>query len=177
MAPEAETGEVPDSLYLISAPLQSSHRQRGGVPKRLPPCNVGRVRSKVLYEQLELGHCPGELISDLALEQLSDSLLLDQLCKTRTVFSYTTDRVSYMAVECLTPLSRVWSDPRGQAALVVQILDPELQSPRFGDLGASLIRDILKDSAADRLSEVCSRPPWLISREDLHLGTQTFRIS
>ncbi len=27
-------------------------------------------------------------------------------------------------------LSRVWSDPRGQSALVVQILDPELQSLR-----------------------------------------------
>ncbi len=43
------------------------------------------------YEQLELEHCPGELIPDLALEQLSDSLLLEQLCKTRAVFSNTTD--------------------------------------------------------------------------------------
>jgi len=86
------------------------------------------------YEQLELEHCPGELISDLDLEQLSDSLLLDQLCKTRAVFRYTIDEVSYVAVECLTPLSRVWSDPRGQTALVVQILDPELQSPRLGVL-------------------------------------------
>ncbi len=28
------------------------------------------------------------------------------------------------------------------------------------------VRDILKDNAADRLPEACSRPPWLISRED-----------
>ncbi len=48
-----------------------------------------------------------------------------------------------MEVECLTPLSRVWSDPQGQAALAVQILDPELQSPRLGVLGASLVRDII----------------------------------
>jgi hypothetical protein len=93
-------------------------------------CRPGRVRSTAPYEQLELEHCPGELISDLALEQLSDSLLLDQLSKTRAIFSYTTAGVSYMAIECLTQFSRVWSDPRGQAALVVQILDPELQSPR-----------------------------------------------
>ncbi len=87
MSPEAETGsENPDSLHLISAPWQSSHRQRGGVPERLPLCLVGRVRSTAPYEPLELEHCPGELISDLALEQLSDSLLLDQLCKTRAVF-------------------------------------------------------------------------------------------
>ncbi len=118
------------------------------------------------YEQLELEHCPGELISDLDLENLSDLLLLDQLCKTRAVFRYTIDWVSYVAVECLTPLSRVWSDPRGQTALVVQILDPELQSPRLGVLAVSLVRDILKDNAADRLSEACS-PPWLVSREDL----------
>ena len=119
------------------------------------------------YEQLEVEHCQGELISDLDLEQLSDSLLLDQLCKTRAVFRYTIDGVSYVAVECLTPLSRVWSDPRGQTALVVQILDPELQSPRVGVLAVSLVRDILKDNAADRLSEACSCPPWLVSREDL----------
>ena len=68
-------------------------------------------------------------ISDVAVDQLSDSVLLEQLCKTRAVFSYTTDGVSYMAVKCLTLLSRVWSDPRGQAALVVQILDPS-SSPR-----------------------------------------------
>ena len=122
------------------------------------------------YEQLELEQCPGQLISNVALDQLSDSILLEQLCKTRAVFSYTTDGVSYMAVECLTPLSRVWSDPRGQAALVVQILDPELQSPRVGVFEASLVLDILKDNAADRLSEACSSPPsWLISREDLNV--------
>ncbi len=114
------------------------------------------------------------------------------------MFRYTINGVSYVVVECLTPLSRVWSDPRGQAALVVQILEPELQSPRLGVLGPppwveggpapswrglllgslrrawrikvlgmSLVRDILKDNAADRLLEACSRPPWLISREDL----------
>jgi hypothetical protein len=117
----------------------------------------------VSYEQLKLEHCPGELISDLALEQPSDSLLLEQLCKTRAVFSYTTDWVSYMAVESLTPLSRVWSDIRGQAALVVQILDSELQSPKIGVFWALLVWDILRDKCADRLSdsEACSRPPWL----------------
>ena len=50
----------------------------------------------------------------------------------------------------------------------VQILDPEIQSPRVGVFEASLVRDILKDNAADRLSEACSRPPWRISREDLN---------
>ncbi len=51
------------------------------------------------------------------------------------VFNYTTDGVSHMAVECLTPLSRVWSDCRGQEALVAQVLDSELQSPRIGVIG------------------------------------------
>jgi hypothetical protein len=69
----------------------------------------------------------------------------------------------------------VWSDPRGQAALVVQILDPELQSPRLGVLGMSLFRDVLKDNAADRLLEACSRLPWLISRDDLSFWFPCFR--
>ncbi len=59
------------------------------------------------YEQLELEHCPEELTSDLALEQLSDSPSLEQLCKPRAAFSYTTDGVLYMAIECRTPLTRV----------------------------------------------------------------------
>ncbi len=41
MAPEAEAEEVPESLHLISASRQPSHRQRGGVSERLPPCIVG----------------------------------------------------------------------------------------------------------------------------------------
>ena len=69
---------------------------------------------------------------------------------------------------CRVSGTAVWSDPRGQVAMVAQILDPELQSPRVGVFEASLLRDILKDNAADRLSEACSRPPWRISREDLN---------
>jgi hypothetical protein len=38
-----EAEGVPENL--ISAPLQPSHSQRGGVSERLPPCIVGRVRS------------------------------------------------------------------------------------------------------------------------------------
>ena len=164
----AGTEGILESRHLVSAPRPPPHRYHDGGSERLPSCIIGRVRSRAPYEQLELEPCPGQLISDVAVDQLSDSVLLEQLCKTRAVFSYTTDGVSYMAVECLTPLSRVWSDPRGQAALVVQILDPELQPPRVGVFEASLVQDVLKDNAADRLSEACSRPPWRISREDLN---------
>ena len=149
ITPEAGTEGVLEFRHLVSAPRPPSHRYHGGVSERLPSCIIGRVRSRAPYKQLELEHCPGELISDVALEQLPDSLLLEQLCKTRAVSSYITDGVTYMAVECLTPLSRVWSDPRGQAALVVQILDPELQSLSIGVFEASLVLDILKDDAAD----------------------------
>jgi hypothetical protein len=123
--------------------------------------------SSASFEQLDLEHFPEELISNLALElrlaiagptlQFESSIQLHQ------------DGVSYVAVECLTPHSRVWSDPRGQSAPVVQILDPELQSPKLEVLGESLVRDILKDNAADRLLEACRRRPWLISREDLNV--------
>ena len=164
----AGTEGILESRHLVSAPRPPPHRYHDGGSERLPSCIIGRVRSRASYEQLELEPCPGQLISDVAVDQLSDSVLLEQLCKTRAVFSYTTDGVSYMAVECLTPLSRVWPDPRGQTALVVQILDPELQPPRVGVFEASLVRDVLKDNAADRLSEACSRPPWRISREDLN---------
>ena len=128
--PEADSEGVLKSRHLLSAPRPPSHCYYSGESERLPSCIVGRVRSRAPYEQLELEQCPGQLISEVELDQLSDSVLLEQLCKTRAAFSYTTDWVSYMAVECLTQLSRVWSDPRGQVALVVQILDPELQSPQ-----------------------------------------------
>ena len=105
ITPEAGTEGVLESRHLLSAPRPPSHRYHGGASERLPSCIIGRVRSRAPYEQLELEQCPGQLISDVALDQLSDSVLLKQLCKTRA--SYTTDGVSYMAVECLTPLSRV----------------------------------------------------------------------
>ena len=100
---EAGTEGVLESRHLVSAPRPPSHRYHGRASERLPSCIIGRLRSRAPYEQLESEQCPGQLISDFAVEQLSDSVLLDQLCKTRAVFSYTTDGVSYMAVECLTP--------------------------------------------------------------------------
>ncbi len=57
-----------------------------------------------------------EAFSDTELNKLSDTELIDQLCKARAVFQYTMDGESYFAVECLTPLSRVWNTPRGQEA-------------------------------------------------------------
>ena len=61
---------------------------------------------------------------------------------------------------CRVSDTALWSvvRPRGQAALVVQILDPELQSPRVGVFEASLVRDILKDNAADTVGGMQPAP-------------------
>jgi hypothetical protein len=37
----------------------------------------------------------------------------------------------------------------------------------LGVFGASLIRDLLKEKAADSLSEACSRPTWRVSRTEI----------
>jgi hypothetical protein len=87
-------------------------------------------------------------------------MLIAHLCKNRATLDYTADGVSYATVECLTPLSRVWNRAGNQAAAVVQLLDPSTLpvSTRLGVFGVSLIRDLLKEKAAESLSEACSRP-------------------
>ena len=88
---------------------------------------------------------------------------------TSLVINYTADGVSYVTVECLTPLSRVWNRAGNQAAAVVQLLDPSTLpvSTRLGVFGVALIRDLLKEKAAESLLEACSRPTWRVSRTEL----------
>ena len=144
---------------LLSSPTES-------VTGILPPCITGRVLSVPSAGQLELGHHSVDGLSDMAVDSLSDSQLLVHLCKTRAVLYYTTDGVSYVEVECLTPLSRVWKNSGQQESAIVLSLDPTA-SQKLGVFGVSLIRDLLKDKEADQLSEACSRPPWRVSRTEL----------
>ncbi len=82
---------------------------------------------------------------------------MDHMCTARAVFQYTNDVESYFAVECLTPLSRVWTleyfQVRGEEAIVDQALDQFTQTHLFGVIGMALVRDSLKDRGVDSLLE------------------------
>ena len=148
---------------------QPSLGSAGDMFTTLPPYIVGKVLSGESSDLIELEFCPGEPIPEVTIDQLSDSMLIAHLCKNRATLNYTADGVSYVTVECLTPLSRVWNRAGNQAAAVVQPLDPSTLpvSTRLGVLGVALIRDLLKEKAAESLLEACSRPTWRISRTEL----------
>ena len=157
-----QTPELASQYHPVSYPLVSA-------PSQLPSCIKGRVRLKTSYERFVLEQYPGEPFSDTELSKLSDTQLMDQMCKARAVFQYTMDGESYFAVECLAPLSRVWNTPRGQELIVAQVLQHRDQAHQVGVIGMALVRDSLKDNGVDSLAEACRRPSWLVSREEFNV--------
>jgi ribonuclease HI len=157
-----QTPELAPQYHPVSCPLVSELPQ-------LPSCIIGRVCSKTTYERYVMEQYPREAFSDTELNKLSDTELMHHLCNARAVFQYTMDGESYFAVECLTPLSRVWNTPRGQEAIVVQVLHHVDQKQRVGVIGMPLIRDSLKDNGRDNLAEACHRPSWIVSREEVNV--------
>ncbi len=97
-----QTPEVaPPQYHPVSFPLVSELPQ-------LPSYIIGRVRSKTTYERYVMEKYPREAFSNTELNKLSDTGLMDQLCKVRAVFQYTMDGESYFADECLTNEPLVW---------------------------------------------------------------------
>jgi ribonuclease HI len=134
-----------------------------------PPCIIGKVRRVAEYDQLELESLSG-IIPDTLIATVSSAQLVEHLCKVRTVFSFTLDGVHDQQVECLVPLSAVIPHTFQEDYIIVQTFTPSNSStaPPLAALGLSFIRDCLLANGCDTLREACTRPPWLVSRADLH---------
>jgi hypothetical protein len=86
-----EVGGSTEKQYQLPAPQHPACCPLVREPTLLPPCIAGRVSSIASYERFVLEQCPGEMISDVEISQLSDSQLMDHMCTARAVFQYTTD--------------------------------------------------------------------------------------
>ncbi len=52
---------------------------------------------------------------------------------------------------------------------MLHVLHPVPQTHQFGVIGMALVRDSLKDSGVESVSDACRRPSWMISRKDINI--------
>ena len=82
----------------------------------LPPCIRGRLAERLAGAQVEMECVPDDSVS---CEQISDAHLVQHLCRSRAVFSFTADGSSYQQVEFLTPYNLVVSEKQAGESVVV----------------------------------------------------------
>lgn len=135
----------------------------------LPPCISGRQVALLDGGQVEMEYLPDESISgQQMINEVSDAQLVQHLCRSRAVFSFSADGLNYCQVECLTPYNPVSSEVQAGESIVVGTFQPEPRSVTcLAVFTAALIRDTLRESSIDLLSEACCRPRWRVMLADL----------
>ena len=84
----------------------------------LPPCISGRQVALLDGGQVEMEYLPDESISgQQMISEVSDAQLVQHLCRSRAVFSFTVDGSNYCQVECLTPYNPVSSEVQATSLL------------------------------------------------------------
>ncbi|MFM9151106.1 MAG: RNA-directed DNA polymerase, partial [Candidatus Planktophila sp.] len=120
----------------------------------LPPCIRGRQVALLDGAQVEMECLPDESVSrEQQVSEVSDVQLVQCLCRSRAVFSFTADGSHYRQVECLAPYNTVSSEVHADESIIVGTFQPEPRSvPRLAVFTAALIRDTLRDNSIELLS-------------------------
>ena len=86
----------------------------------LPPCIRGRQVALLDGGQVEMECLPDVSIPCVQMiSEVSDTQLVQHLCRSGAVFSFTADGPNYCQVECLTPYNPVSSEVQAGASIVV----------------------------------------------------------
>ena len=72
----------------------------------LPPCIVGKASSLESHERVELISLVLSKDYDAPLQSLSNTVLIDALCRSQAIFPITPDGNLTFHVECLDPLTQ-----------------------------------------------------------------------
>ena len=134
-----------------------------------PPCIVGKASSLEAHERVELISLVLLKENDAPLRTLSNTVLIDALCRSRAIFSITLDGNRTFHVECLVPLSRVYTEYRTCESIIVQAVDSGSAPYQFANLHIAFIRDSLLANDTETLGLACIRPPWHVAKDDLRL--------
>ena len=135
----------------------------------LPPCIRGRMVGQLAGAQVEMESVPDDSVScDQLVSKISDAHLVQHLCRSRAVFSFTADGSSYHEVECLIPFHLVVSEVQADSSIVVGSFQPEPRSvAHLAVFSVALIRDTLRDNSIELLCDACRRPRWRVMLSDL----------
>ena len=131
----------------------------------LPPCIRGRVRSTQSHDMVQL-ECI-VVTSNVDLGCVSDSILAKELCQARSVFSFCCDGSKMITVECLVPLLALWSSMPFPESIIVQDLDAKHSENQVTVLTVAFVRDCMLANGVQTLQDACSRPPWMVPKEEL----------
>ena len=99
---------------------------------------------------------------DDPLQTLSNTVLIDALCRSRAIFSISLDGNRTCHVECLVPLSKMYSEYCTYESIVVQVVDQGIVPNvpyQFANLYIALVRDCLVASDTETSGLACFRPP------------------
>ena len=100
---------------------------------------------------------------------MSNTVLIDALCRSRAIFSITLDGDRPFHVECLVPLSKVSTNYHTYKSIIVQAVASGSVPYRFANLHIALVRDCLLAYDTETLGLACSRSPWHVAKDDLRL--------
>ena len=127
---------------------------------RLPPCIVGVMMSIAPHEQFELVTPPPVIPGSTPLHKVSDSDLILELCRSRSMISKSFDGTDITREEFLIPLNKIWQGSTLAQSIVVQAVITGNSNHQSDVLSTALSRDSVMAGGAETLSDACTRTPW-----------------
>ena len=72
-----------------------------------------------------------------------------------------------ITVECLVPILALWSSMAFPESIIVQDLDAKHSENQVTVLTVAFVRDCMLANGVQTLQDACSRPPWMVPKEEL----------
>jgi hypothetical protein len=138
------------------------------VSTRTPPCIRGQIIGTDQHDHLLLKSLLLTVTPDLDISDISDQLLADYLCQTRSVFPFQRNEHVVAQVECLLTLRAV-SSPRSHLEYIIVRSLADEDAP-LTVMQAALVRDCLREADRERLDAACDRPCCNVKKNEYYAG-------
>ena len=145
------------------------------VPTRTPPCIRGQIIGIDQHDHLLLKSLLPMVTPDLDISGISDQLLAEYLCQTRSIFPFQQSEHVVTQVECLLPLRAVSSPRSHPEYIIVRSLTDE-DAP-LTVMQTALVRDCLRGADRERLDAACGRPCWSVNKNEYYAGHGLHKLS
>ena len=123
---------------------------------QLPACIVGSVQSVEPHDQIKLAPPPSSASGATLLQDVFNSTLVAELCRSRAEILIVMDRSTVLLVECLVPLDRLWPRNELSDSKVVQTVPVYNSIHQLAVLNTALIQENLMACGAEKIAEACN---------------------
>ena len=120
------------------------------------------------HDQIKLAPPPSSASGATLLQDIANSTLVAEFCRSRAVVSIVMDGCTVLLVECLVPLDRFWQRNELPDSIVVQMLPVDKNNHQFAvvNMALQVILDNLMACGAEKIAEACNRKQWLVKRTE-----------